>query len=308
MGIDGDPTEPAAARWQTLSARFQELVRAIRDGDDAMVEELVTRISRSRRWLAPLAFLVGAFAILFQGLKLLVLNWRLTIVQLLPAMWIWVATYDLKAHVFQGRTYNLIRGPILIPLILAVTAITAASFFLNAVFGFAVAQTGVPQIRPAVKEARRHIRPILISGGLVGIALGLAVFVVTRAGRPWFAICLGAVIGVMMLCYVAVPSWLLGVKPNYSAREKLATSAIGGALGAVLITPPYLVVRLGILMLGSKVLFIPGLVFVTVGATVGAGATSAVKAVKMSTKLIEHKPEPSVAAESRPQRADAPGG
>ena len=56
--------------------------------------------------------------------------------------------------------------------------------------------------------------------------------VVTRAGRPWFALSLGVVIGVMMVCYVAVPSSLIGVKATRSRRDKLTASALSGALGA----------------------------------------------------------------------------
>jgi hypothetical protein len=271
--------------------RFRQFVVAVRDADEQAVESLILRLSKSRRWLAPLALLVSAFALLFGGLKLLILNWRLTLVQLLPAMWIWLATYDLRAHVLHGKTANVLRGPILVPLIAGVAAITAACFFLNAVFGFAVADRGAPQIRPAVAQARSHLRPILLSGTIVGTALGVSAFVVTRAGRPWFALCLGLVIGVMMLCYVAVPSWLLGVKPNQSLREKMTTSAVGGVLGVMVVTPPYMLSRLGILMLGSKLLFVPGLVFVSVGAALAAGATSAVKAVKMSAKLVERNAE-----------------
>jgi hypothetical protein len=37
-------------------------------------------------------------AMLFDGVKLLFTNWRLTLVQVLPAMWIWAAMYDLKLH------------------------------------------------------------------------------------------------------------------------------------------------------------------------------------------------------------------
>lgn len=40
-------------------------------------------------------------------------------------------------------------------------------------------------------------------------------------------------------------------------------------------------------MLGSKVLLIPGIVFMAVGFTLHAGATGAVKAVEMSVKLID---------------------
>src|SRR5689334_9363319 len=43
------------ARHGAVLTRARDLVDAIRDGDDTMVEEAVLRLSRSRRWLAPLA-------------------------------------------------------------------------------------------------------------------------------------------------------------------------------------------------------------------------------------------------------------
>ena len=41
---------------------------------------------------------------------------------------------DLKAHVLHGKSFHALRGPVLVPINLAIVAITAASFFLNAVF------------------------------------------------------------------------------------------------------------------------------------------------------------------------------
>ena len=97
------------------------------------------RLSRSRPWLAPLALIVGAFAMLFDGVKLLLTNWRLTLIQVLPAMWIWAAMLDLKAHVLHGKSFHVLTGPtIVIPIVIAIAAITAASFYLNAVFAFAI--------------------------------------------------------------------------------------------------------------------------------------------------------------------------
>ena len=61
---------------------------------------------------------------------------------------------------------------------------------------------------------------------------------------------------------------------------------MSGALGAAVSTPPYLLGRIGILMLGSHALFIPGIVVVAVGFTLQAGATGAVKAVKLSAHLV----------------------
>jgi hypothetical protein len=273
-----------------LSARLRQFVRAIREGDESMVEETIVHLSQSRRVFAPLALVVGGFAMLFNGLRLLFSNWRLTLVQILPAMWIWVALLDLKVHVLHGRSFDVLRGPVLIPIVLAIMAVTAASFFLNAVFGFAIVQSGIPKVRPAIARARTHVGVILGSGAVVGLMLGLSTAVVTRWGRPWFTICLGVVVGVMMVCYVAIPSRLIGVKPASSRRDKLAATALGGALGAVVCTPPYLLGRVGILMLGSRALLIPGIVLLVCGVTLQAGATGAVKTVKMSAKLLAGNP------------------
>ena len=237
--------------------------------------------------LAPLALAVGAFAMLFDGVKLLFTNWRLTLVQVLPAMWIWAAMYDLKGHWLHGKTFHVVTAPaVVIPVVLGIAAITAAGFYLNAVFAYAIIQPGLPAIRPAFTQARSHLAIVLGSGFVVGILLGLSTAVVIRWGVFWFGLTLSAVIGVMMVCYVAVPSWLIGMKTTRSRRDKLTASAVGGAVGALICTPPYVLGRVGLLMLGSKLLFIPGVIVFAVGLTLQASATGAVKAVKMSAKLV----------------------
>jgi hypothetical protein len=272
-------------RLDTVSNRIRSLVRAIQENDEAKIEEALLRLSRSRRAFAPLGFAVGAFVLLFDGLRLLLSNWRLTVVQILPAMWIWLAMYDLKAHALHGRSFNVLRGPILIPICSVIIALTMASFLLNAVFAFAIAKPGRPEVRPAFAEARRRLTPILVSGAIVGALLAFSTMIVTRWGHPWFGIVLSIVVGLMMVCYVAVPARLIGGKPTQSRRERLTTSAVGGAIGATVCTPPYLLGRLGILMLGSKALLIPGIFVFAVGITLQAGATGAVRAIKMSVSL-----------------------
>jgi hypothetical protein len=273
----------------SLATRIERLVRAIQDDDEAVVEGIL-RLSQSRRLFAPLAFTVGAFAMLLDGLKLLLSNWRLMLVQILPAVWIWLAMFDLRARVLRDKSFPALRGPVLIPIAGAVVAITMACFFLNALFAFSIARPPPPEIRPAYGVARSQLRPIIAWGGAVGVLLAVATTVAPRWGKPWFALCLGAVIAVMMVCYVAVPSRLIGVKPARSRREKLTASALGAALGTTVCTPPYLLGRLGILMLGSKLLLIPGIVLLTFGFTLQAGATGAVRAIKMSLKLATGQP------------------
>ena len=119
---------------------MRRLVAAIRNNDEHKVEEAVLQLARARRIFAPLALAVGAFVMLFSGLRLLVTNWRLMLVQVLPAMWIWAATFDLKAHVLHGKEFNVIRGPVVVVLFAAVVVITIAAYYLNAVFAFAISQ------------------------------------------------------------------------------------------------------------------------------------------------------------------------
>ena len=280
-------------RGAGFRAGIGRLVRAIRDGDEETVERAVLALSQSRRWLAPLAFLVGAFVMLFDGLKMLIANWRLTLIQVLPAMWIWLAMVDLKAHVFRGKGFDLLNGAALVAAVALITAVTAASFYLNAVFAFAIATPPPPAIRPAFTQVRTHAAIVIGSGALIGLALGISTTVLDRWGTRWFALATGIVIAIMMFCYVAIPARLLGVRTTsgYSRRDKLAATAMGGAVGAVVCTPPYVIGRIGILMLGSSALFIPGLFVVTFGVTLQAGATGSVKALKMSAKIVAGRPQ-----------------
>jgi hypothetical protein len=133
-------------------------------------------------------------------------------------------------------------------------------------------------------------------GLVVGLALGFSTIVVPRWGHPWFGLSLGIVVGVMMLTYVTVPARIVGVRMVGSRRDKLAATAVGGALGALICTPPYLLGRIGILLLGSNVLFVLGIVLLVVGFTLQAGATGAVKAIKMSAKLAAGGVSPQAAS------------
>ncbi len=297
-GPEGD-REPSGTERRTRRATVvllvKRLIDAIRDGDDSMVEQAIVGLSQRSRWLAPLALVVGAFAMLFQGVKLLVTNWRLTLVQILPAMWIWFAMLDIKLHVLHGKQFHVIRGPLLLLAILGVAAITAASFFLNAVFAFAISKPGKPEIRPAFAEARRHLRVILPSGFVIGIALGFAALVTQRWGLFWYTLALSVVVAVMMVSYVAVPSRLAGIKSDRSRRDKLTAAAVGGAIGATVCSPPFALGRLAILMLGIHYLRIPAILLLAVAVVLQTGATTATKAVKFSAKLIATPASPDTA-------------
>ena len=129
--------------------------------------------------------------------------------------------------------------------------------------------------------------------------------VVDRWGTRWFTLCLGIVVGVMMVSYVAVPSRLIGVpKSTLPRRDRMNAAVVGGAIGAVVCTPPYALGRIGLLMLGSSVLVIPGVILLIVGLMLQAGATSSVKAVKLSATFVAAR-RPDGPATGDAERADA---
>ena len=212
-------------------------------------------------------------------------------VQVLPAMWIWAAMLDLKVHVLHGKAFHVLTGPaIVIPLVLAVAVDHRGELLPERRVRVRDRPAG-----PAADPAGVHPGPVSTcswssgrarssascsaSSTVVVVALGE---VLVRASPS------SIVVGVMMVCYVAIPSRLIGMKTIVSKRDKLAASVVGGAIGAVVCTPPYALGRVGLIMLGSSthVIFVLGVIFFAVGLTLQAGATGAVKTVKMSAKLV----------------------
>jgi hypothetical protein len=286
-------------RRDAAVARFSVVIEAIRDMDEESVSTAVDRLSHRHRLLAPLALVAGAFVMLFDGLKMVVSNWRLTLVQVLPAMWIWVALFDIKFHVLKDKDFRIFTGPALVAAILLIVGITMACFFLNATFAFAITQRGSPDIRVAMRDAWARRRVVLAWGAGVGVLLAFAAVVVDRWGIRWFAVSMSIVVGIMMVCYVAVPSRLIGAtKAHMTRRDKIAAAAVGGVVPAIVTTPGYLLGRIGLVMVGSQFLRIPGLVFMAVGLTLHAGAEGSVKAVKMSSKLLVARPNDAERAEA----------
>jgi hypothetical protein len=211
-------------------------------------------------------------------------------------------------HVFKRRELPVWDGALAVILVIAIVIVTVGCYYLNAVFAFAISRPGRPQIGTAFARTRERLDVILTAGFIIGLALGFAVIVTPRWGLWWFAFSLSVVIGVMMLTYVAIPSRLIGMKAVGSPRDKLTASVVAGAVGAIVCTPPYVVGRIGILLLGSR-LFVLGVIMISLGFTLQAGATGAVKAIKMSAKLVAgNLPPPEAAgADGLPERPAAAG-
>lgn len=293
------PGPAGSARGPVSSSRaqLQNLFRFIERNDEAAVEAALRQLGRRSRLLAPISFALGALLLLVQGVRVLVENWRVALLQILPATWVWAAMLDLKLHLFRGKSFHDWLGWPVLLLVGVITLLTAVSFYLNVAFAFAVSAPGGPKIRPGLERARQHRSSTLALGVLIGLALGVATVVVPRWGRGWFAVSAGIAVGLLMVSYVALPCRFVGTTAHASRRDSLTASAVSGTVGAIVSAPGYLLGRVGVLLLGSKSLFVLGVILLVVGVGLHAGAHGAMKTITMSAKLLAGHGAPAEAPE-----------
>ena len=259
----------------------------MRRADPATVEVTARELGQRHRWLVPLVYAAGTIAIVFDGIMLLIRNWRLTLLQLPPAVWIYAMSWNLRNQMLQGE--HLRSG---IGLIAAVALLAAAqvAYWCNATFGFAMLQRSGADIGAAFREARPHWRFI---GGLALLTGGAQVAVwllLPGVSVRWFWIALLVMFVVQVYLFVAVPSWLIGVRATGTRRERAIQSLTTGALSGVAATPGFLLNRIGLLLLGVGALWWIGVAVLAIGAVLHVTASSSVRVVKMSVRLHESPP------------------
>lgn len=298
-----------AARLARLTrrARISGLIAAVANADPSAIENATRQLGESRKYLAPIAWAAGAMVLLVQGVKLLILNWRLSLVQLIPAAWIWLTSWDLKQHLLHGSAFEHLNLLERIVLIVGIICFTIAAFWCNAVFAFAIDQPPPPRVRPAWRRAREGRRLVVVWGLAVGGALAFATVAVPRFAGVWvFSLILSAVLGIMLISFVAVPARIIGVKrAKLPPKEALGRAAAGGTLSAVAMAPGFLLGRFGLILLGLHHFHFLGFVMLSIGTALYAAGMSSVKAVKLSMKLA---PAPAVASAGTGPEASEPDG
>ena len=122
------------------SARRQvvTLAHAVESTDPAQVGRALSALASSRRILAPLGWALGTILLLFQGLRTIVVNWRLTLMEHVPAIWIGLTWWDLRVHALHKLELTEVPGAILVVVAIGVIGITVACYWCNAVFAMAV--------------------------------------------------------------------------------------------------------------------------------------------------------------------------
>jgi len=274
---------PEAPLWR----RFVTVVRSVVDLDPRTVESATRDMGASRWWLAPVAWAAGTLVLLLRGVKLLILNWRLSVVQLLPAAWIWLASWDLKQHLLHGKEFRSLSWPLLVALAVGVVAFTVAAYACNTIFALAIDGPPPPRIGPAARKAVTYRRSILAWGLPMGLLLVVATGVIPRTGRLWlFSLVLSATIGLMLITFVAMPARIIGAaKLKATPTERIGRSLAGGAVSAVAMGPGFVLDRLGLILLSVSGAEVLGFALLSLGAALYAAGMSSVQAVKLSMRL-----------------------
>jgi hypothetical protein len=266
--------------------RLVRTARAVADADPTQIESTARQLGESRRYLAPLAWAAGTIVLLVRGVKLLVLNWRLTLIELVPALLVWVVMWELKHHTLRAVPFREVTlGGLLVMAAVAVLA-SVAALWCNTVFGFAITHPR-PLIAPAVQQTRPFLRRITTFGAAVGLLLSLAAAALPRIDRPLFSLLLiCGVTAMMLIAFVAIPARILGArKQRLPPRQAIGSWAASSALSAVAMGPGFLLDRIGLLLLGMPGLHLLGLVLLSVGTALYAAGMSSVRAVKLTVKL-----------------------
>ena len=289
----GDPAGAGApragarrkVRWQALV----DAIAAVRSTDPARVESALKDLGGRRRAVAPLVFAAGTVAVVFDGVLLLLRNWRLTLLQLSPAAWISIMSWNLKEHLLSKPSFSTdVATAAAVGVLLA----AQVAYWCNATFAYTIAQGASGEIRDAFHEARAHWRLIgglaLLTGGVqAGIWLLLP-----RLQVDWLWFALLAMFVVQVYLFIAVPCWLVGVQKTGTRVDRATRSAATGVLSGVASMPGFLLNRIGLLLLGSGLLGIIGGALLAIGAVLHVTASSSVRVVKLSVRLRADKTAP----------------
>ena len=265
-------------RWATLVATTE----AIRGVHPSQVQDLVADLSGRSRWLAPLAYVAGTIALVFDGVVLLLRSWRLLLLQLASAVWIWGASWNLRTHLFSHKHPPLSKAWLIAAGALVMTQI---AYWCNATFAFTLTQGQPIRIRPAFASARTRWRPITLLALAFGSLQAIVWLVVPHLGLHWFWICLVAMFGVQIYMFIALPMWLLGVRKTGTRRDRSLRTVTTSAVSGIAAIPGFLLNRIGLLLMSVPNLWWVGFGILAISAVVHVAASSSARVVKVSVRL-----------------------
>jgi hypothetical protein len=271
---------------EVLLAQLQVLRDAAEVADPAEVARRLQTAGDRSRLLLPLAFAGHALEAIVRGVLLLARNWRLVLLELVPAVWIGAITWSWRAHVTGDVELVALHGWVAVGVALFVIGVNLVAYWCNAVFAFTLTQGDRIDLRAAFRDARRRARIVNVWAISIGVLhAGVSVFAV-RGSLGGYAVAQGAIAVLQMYALVALPAALAGLprRRKLPMRDRLSSMAITGTLAGVAAVPGFGLNRIGVVLfgLGLPLLGIPVL---AVAIVLQIAATSSATAVKLAAKL-----------------------
>ncbi len=280
---------PPEGRRSALG-RVRAVVAAGRSADPDAVAGELRSYAQQRRWLLPVLYVGETIEAVVAGVLLLLRNWRLLLVELVPAVWLGAITWDWRARTFGELPLAEVYGAVALGVAVLVVTATVVAYWCNAVFAFTTVQPPPIDLRAAFRAATAHRRRILAWAVPIGLAHTVVAVFLTRGTLALYSVALGAVVVVQMYGLVALPVALVTGdsrrREHLTRRERISRAVVSGTLTGVASTPGFVLNRLGILMFAvgapwaGVALLVPAVLFQV------AGVASA-RAVQLAARVRE---------------------
>lgn len=275
----------AARLWRGVN-RLLEVVRAVVDTDPDQIETAARRLGSTRRYLAPVAWIAGMLVLVVRGIGLLLSNWRLLVLELVPATWVWLIMWDLHRQKLRNVPIGDPSFEHVLTAVAASSLAGIAALWCNSVFGFAITHES-PSVRRAIEQVRPFRQRVLAAGILMGVVVTIGFAVIPELKPRWvYYGFLGGMYGILLTALVVLPAWIIGIpRKRFGPVQTVQRWVTGWVLGAVAMGPGFVVMRIGGLLLDTRGFEWLGYVMITGGAVLYAAGLSCLKAVTLSMKL-----------------------
>lgn len=234
-----------------------------------------------------LNLVTGTLLAMLQGALLLLANWRLILLELVPAVWLSVVLWDLRYHTVAGHSLVVPTGGLALVGCLVIFAATTTSYWCNVAFAFAAIDDG-NNVRSAMRKASGHLRQIVPTALVVSLFHSWAAFRGARISIGAFGVGLAVVVAVNMYLYTALPASIVGLtRERTTMRGKVERTVVAGTVSAVASAPGFLLSRLGQLMVALPATRPVGIVVLAAAVLLQVAGVSSSRAVAFSSTLLQ---------------------
>lgn len=271
-------------------AWLRKVVATSRSTDADGAVEILRAYADGRWYLVALRYVGHTMESVVAGVLLLLGNWRLLVMELVPALWLGAITWDWRARTFGQLPLAEVHGAAAAVVTVLILVMTFAAYWCNAVFAFAAVQRPPIDQRSAAVAASVHWRRITAWALVAGVAHVVVAVVVTRTTVPAYSVALGAVVVLQMYGLVAMPVALVARTrvPSRGRRERIARLLLAGALSGVASSPGFILNRIGILCFALGLPWLGVILLVPAVVVQAAGAASS-RAVQLAARVQEAK-------------------